>query len=429
MTVIFELGRRGELPPEEIPGPRRRPLLRPRQRRQVLGGISLVVVAAIVAAVILAYNQVFSPGVPATVVSAQAGLLMQTGADVTLDGVTIGRVTSITPAGNQARIGISIDPGQVAYLPANVQAQILMPTVFGPKYLNLVLPAHPAAQRLQAGQIIEPTATATEIDTVFANLVSVLDSVDPAKLSATLGAISTALQGRGQEIGNFVVQLNTYLKEFNPALPAVGTDLATIPQVANTYTAAAPDLIKTLDNLRVTSGTIVSQQAQFDALLVDLSGFSGNAQGFLSSNEKGLVGTLATLLPTANLVAYYSPEFPCLFASINQINKISITDNINLNTAIIPGSKPYAYPSSLPVVGASGAPSCYGGPLTPATAATWPRLSFDDGTANVSGDSLSPGTLAINLFGSSGAAAASRAASSSAASSSAASSGAASRGK
>jgi phospholipid/cholesterol/gamma-HCH transport system substrate-binding protein len=409
MSVIFELDKRGELPPENVP-PARRERLSPRRRRQVLGAIALVVFAAIVVVVVLAYNQVFSPGVPATVVSAEAGLLMQPGADVTLDGVTIGRVTSITPVGNQARIGISVDPSQVGYIPTNVQAQILMPTVFGPKYLNLVVPAHPAAERMQAGQVIEPTASATEIDTVFANLVSVLDTVNPAKLSATLGAISTALQGRGQEIGSFVVQLNSYLKEFNPALPAVGKDLSTIPPVANTYTAAAPDLIKTLDNLRVTSGTIVSQQAQFDALLVDLSGFSSNAQSFLSSNGKSLENTLATLLPTDNLVSYYSPEFPCLFASINQINKISITDNINLNTAIIPGSNPYTYPSSVPVVKASGGPSCYGGPLTPATAATWPRLSFDDGTASISSNSLSYGKLALNLFGSSGASDASSAA-------------------
>ncbi|MGH3166211.1 MAG: MCE family protein, partial [Trebonia sp.] len=219
MSVIFELDKRGELPPEDVPGPRRE-RLSPRRRRQLLGATSLVVFAAIVAMVVLAYNQVFSPGVPATVVSAEAGLLMQPGADVTLDGVTIGRVTSITPAGNQARIGISIDPSQVGYIPRNVQAQILMPTVFGPKYLNLVLPAHPVLARMQAGQVIEPTATATEIDTVFATLVSVLDSVHPAKLSATLGAISTALQGRGHEIGNFIVQLNSYLKEFNPSLPA-----------------------------------------------------------------------------------------------------------------------------------------------------------------------------------------------------------------
>ena len=417
MSVIFELDKRGEQP--EVPVSRR-PRLSPRQRRQVLGAIGLLVFAAIIAGVVAAYDQVFSPGVPATVVAARAGLLMSPGADVTLDGVNVGRVTAITPDGNQAKLDISIDPSQITYIPANVQAAILQPTVFGPKYLNLIVPAHPATQRMQAGQVIEPTQVPTEIDSVFASLVSVLDSVHPAKLSATLGAISTALQGRGTEIGNFVVQLNTYLREFNPSLPTASADLATIPKVANTYTAAAPDLINTLDNLRVTSGTLVGQQAQFDAFLVDLSGFSGNAENFLSANGQSLTNTLATLLPTANVLAEYSPEFPCLFASINQINKISITDNINLNTAIIPGSEPYKYPSSLPVVGASSGPSCYGGPLTPATAASWPRLSFDDGTASVSSNSLTVGSppLAVDLFGSSGASTASKAAKSSSTSSS-----------
>jgi phospholipid/cholesterol/gamma-HCH transport system substrate-binding protein len=400
MTIIFELDQRSG--PPGSAKPRRRPLS-PRRRRQILGGVGLVVIAAIVAVVLMAYNQVFSPGVPATVLASRSGLLLTSGADVTLDGVTVGRVTSITTDGNQARIGISLDPAQTGYIPANVQASIDAPTVFGPKFLDLVPPANPVAQRVQAGQVIEPTAEPTEINTVFANLVSVLDSVHPAKLSATLGAISTALQGRGAELGTFIDQLNSYLREFNPSLPALGNDLATAPTVANTYAAAAPSLIKSLDNLRVTSGTLVGEQAQFDAFLVDLTGFSGNAQSFLASNERGLNGTLSTLLPTSGLLAEYSPEIPCLLGSFNEINKISITDNIVLNTAIVPGSKPYQYPANLPVVGAATGPSCYGGPLTPATAASWPRVTFNDGTSTFfsKNQNLTLGNppLAVQLFG------------------------------
>jgi phospholipid/cholesterol/gamma-HCH transport system substrate-binding protein len=386
-----------------------------RRHRQLLGAIGLLVVAAIIGMVILTYDQVFSPGVSATVLSPRAGLLMNTGADVTLDGVTVGRVTSITPVGDyQARLGISLDPGQVGYIPANVQAQIDAPSVFGPKFLNLVPPARPAAQHVQAGQVIEPAAVSTEIDTVFASLVSVLNSVHPAKLAATLGAISTALNGRGAQLGNFIAQLDDYLHEFNPSLPALGQDLSLAPTVANAYAAAAPDLIKTLDNLRVTSGTLVGQQAQFDAFLVDLTGFAGNARGFLADNESSLTRTLATLLPTQNLLAYYSPEFPCLFASAEQINEISITDSIVLNTATVPGSSPYHNPSNLPEVRAASGPGCYGGPLTKAAAAKWGRMDFNDGTANFfsRNESLALGNppLAVQLFGPSAASAATAAA-------------------
>src|SRR5262249_60675057 len=131
------------------------------------------------------------------------------------------------------------------------------------------------AQHVEAGEVIEPAQVFTEVDTVFSNLVSVLNSVHPARLAATLGALATALNGRGAQLGNFIGQLDTYLHEFNPSLPALGDDLATLPTVSNAYAAAAPDLIKTLDNLRVTSGTLVGEQAQFDAFLVDLTGFAG----------------------------------------------------------------------------------------------------------------------------------------------------------
>jgi phospholipid/cholesterol/gamma-HCH transport system substrate-binding protein len=412
MTVLFDMGKRDELP--QADKPRRRPM-RPRQRRQLLGAIGMLVVLAIIGMVILAYDQVFSPSVSATVMSPRAGLLMNTGADVTLDGVTVGRVTSITPVGDsQARLGIALDPSQVGYIPGNVQAQIDAPSVFGPKFLNLVPPAQPDSQHVQAGQVIEPAAVSTEIDTVFGNLVSVLNSVHPAKLSATLGAISTALNGRGAQLGNFIGQLDSYLREFNPSLPALGNDLATVPTVANTYAAAAPDLLKTLGNLKVTSGTLVGQQAQFDAFLVDLTGFAGNSQSFLADNESSLTRTLSTLLPTQNLLAYYSPEFPCLFASAEQINKISKTDNIILNTALVPGSSTYSNPGNLPVVGATNGPSCYGGPLTTADQASkWGRVNFNDGTGNYfsksNGLSLGNLSLAQQLFGPSAASSATKA--------------------
>ena len=387
-------------PPDET---QRRGLLSDRGRRQLLGAIGLVMVAAIIAGVVLAYEQAFTPAVDATVIADRSGLLMYNGADVTLDGVTVGRVTSITPAGGQSKLGIALDPGQVAHIPANVQASITAPTVFGPKYIDLVTPAHPAAARVQAGQVIQPTAVATEVNTLFASLVSLLGSVHPAKVSATLGAISTALQGRGKELGDFIAELNSYLREFNPDLPALSADLGTAPKVLRTYAAAAPALVKTLDNLRVTSGTLASQQAQFDAFLLDISGFAGNTRSFLAENESGLAGTLATLAPVTALAAEYSPEFPCLFASVEQQVKMTKSSKIVLHSTVLPGQQGYQYPRDLPEVKAASGPSCYGGPLTPAEAAHYPLINFNDGTGSYAShsDSLSPGSppLAVQLFG------------------------------
>jgi phospholipid/cholesterol/gamma-HCH transport system substrate-binding protein len=266
-------------------------------------------------------------------------------------------------------------------------------------------PAQPDAQRLQAGSVIEPARVSTEIDTVFASLASVLNSVHPAKIAATLGAISTALNGQGTSVGHFIVQLNSYLRQFNPSLPVLGRDFALAPSVASAYASAAPDLIATLDNLRVTSGTLTSDQAQFDAFLVNLSGFAGTTQNFLASNETGLTRTLATLLPTTQLLADYSPEIPCTLAGMEQINAMDNSNEIQLNTSIVPGHEPYTNPNNLPQIGATNGPSCYGGPLTRADAGSWHGMTFNDGTNGAtadSGGSLALGNppLAIQLFGS-----------------------------
>lgn len=408
---VLETDKRGGRPKANMPKPTRRPM-NPRTRRQLLGAIGLLAVLAIIGGVIMAYEQVFTPGVSATVLSPRAGLLMEKGADVTLDGVTVGRVTSIDPVGSdQARVGISIQPGQQQYIPANVTASIDAPSVFGPKFVNLTAPKQASSQVIQAGQVINQVQVSPEIDTVFSNLVGVLNSVHPAKVAATLGAISTAMNGQGANLGNFIGQFNSYLQQFNPSLPALGNDLAVAPSVANAWSVATPNMLKTLDNLRVTSGTLTSQQAQFDAFLVNLSGFAGNSQSFLSNNEAGLTKTLSTLLPTTQLLDSYSPEISCMAASAEQINKLTTVNKFMLNSAIVPGAKEYSNPSNLPVVNAKSAASCYGGPLNKQTAKTWGHMSFDDGSQGIvsNSSSVQPGQLGPLLFGSNAAAASSAA--------------------
>ena len=44
-----------------------------------------------------------------------------------------------------------------------------------------------------------------EVNTVFEQLTSLLSTIEPAKLNETLGAIASALNGRGEKIGQTLV--------------------------------------------------------------------------------------------------------------------------------------------------------------------------------------------------------------------------------
>jgi len=209
--------------------------------------------------------------------------------------------------------------------------------------------------------------------------------VDVAKLSSALGALSTSLQGRGDKLGAVLVRFNDYLRGFNPSLPALSADLASGADVLDNYTAVAPDLVRTLDNAAVTSTTVTDRRKEIPALLGSLIALSDDGRALFRESGGPLLDALHTLRPTSELLGEYSPMFPCLFASFDQI-RIQLEHaigyhypGIHLYTQVLPGAEGYRFPRDLPRLPTTPtAPSCYGGPLPPDRSPS-PHVAFDDG--------------------------------------------------
>ena len=81
--------------------------------------------------------------------------------------------------------------------------------MFGAKFVELVEPPEPSSQPLAKGQQLDARHVTVEINTVFQQLTSVLKAVDPVKLNETLGAISGALNGRGEKLGQTVIDFSS----------------------------------------------------------------------------------------------------------------------------------------------------------------------------------------------------------------------------
>ena len=88
-----------------------------------------------------------------------------------------------------------------------------------------------------------------EINTVFQQLVQVLDKIDPVKLNQTLGAIATAFNGRGEKIGQTLSDFNAFLAKIEPSLPNLSHDIEAAVPTLNAYADAAPDLITTVESI------------------------------------------------------------------------------------------------------------------------------------------------------------------------------------
>src|SRR6185436_13122278 len=122
----------------------------------------------------------------------------------------VGEVLEFDTVSSGAELTLGIFPSELDSIPANVTGAIVPKTLFGEKYVSLVVPKDPSPEPLRAGATITRTQVPVEVQKVLADLYPLLRTVQPADINLTLNAISTALEGRGEALGRDLVTVDRY---------------------------------------------------------------------------------------------------------------------------------------------------------------------------------------------------------------------------
>jgi phospholipid/cholesterol/gamma-HCH transport system substrate-binding protein len=185
-----------------------------------------------------------------------------------------------------------------------------------------VVPKNPSAQPLRPGSTIARTQVPVEVQKVLADLYPLLRTVQPADINYTLNAISTALEGRGDQLGQDVVTVDHYLKRINPQIPQIVQDLRLTTTVSNTYADVTPEIAQILRNTIKTTGTLEDRHQQLQTLFTDVSSFSTTARDFLKQNGDNIIRLGQVSRPQAEMLARYAPEYPCLLGGLVHASKL-----------------------------------------------------------------------------------------------------------
>ncbi len=379
-----------------------------RHHTQILGAIGLALIVAVSAFLIATYQRAFADVVNVTVETDRGGLLLDTGARVRMSGVAVGEVRSTELAEDgRVKVAVAIEADKAEMVPADVVASIRATTVFGAKFVDLRAPeGGSAAEAIGDGDVIEASDVTVEVNDVFAHGLDVLKAVQPAKLNSTLTAASTALDGRGDRVGQFFTDWDRYLAALEPHLGSLETDLTAAPGVLGTYADVAPQLIDAGDNFATTSETLTANQAELDALLVGTVKGADAASVLMRALERPLLAFNAQWLPVTGLGAEYAPVLGCIIKSVN--NHVHIYDKVFASdpdddnflyarSGFLPSIEPYTLEKNRPKLTTGVGPVCY----REATKQdpTLPHVNFDDGTAGIySADEPGPVGLAEDPF-------------------------------
>ncbi|MGW3187426.1 MCE family protein [Streptomyces ardesiacus] len=366
--------------------------------RHRLAGVMFVLVPCLLIWLAVAvYDKKFTDSDPVVVETGSAGNQMHPGAEVKLRGVVVGEVRAVDSTGDGARLTLAMKPGALDDVPSDVRAQMLPTTLFGERFVALVPPADPSPEPLAAGAVVpqDRSANAIELQQVLDNVLPMLTAVQPQKLSATLSAVSQALEGRGKRLGDTLTLLDEHLAEFNPSLPALNRDLKELVKVSHVYADAAPDILTALTDFTTTSGTLAEQEAQLASTLGATTRTAEDVTAFLRKNRDNIIRLGDTSRPTLELLAEYSAAFPCTLRTLAEfvpamdqaLGKGTDRPGIHVDVTSVASRGAYRPGRDTPAYDAGGGPRCpavpYLGTLPrPSVRAATPAAEQDLGPAN-----------------------------------------------
>lgn len=338
-------------------------------RRRLQGVAFLAVLVLLLGLAVAQYNKAFADVAHVTLKTDTAGNQLQADSDVKVRGVIVGSVRDIKASVRGATIDLAIDPQYLPQIPADVSARLLPKTLFGERYVSLVVPDHPEGKTLADGDVIpqDRSKDAIELQKVIDDTLPLLQAVRPQDLAYTLSAMATALRGKGNALGQNLVDTGQYIGQINTVLPQFEHDISALADFSDTYNSAADDLLAVLDNLSVTNKTIVDQKEQLRRTFTVTASSSDTLTNFLTTNEQSLISLAQTSKPVLGVFAKYSPEYPCLLngltRSVGYEDKVwgtSAHPGLQLNiTVVFPPRNAYA-PGDQPQYAATSGPDCRG---------------------------------------------------------------------
>ncbi len=336
---------------------------------RVLGVAFLALLLLFVWLTYAIYDKKFVDYVPVDVRASSIGLQLNERADVKLRGMIVGEVRATEVDGDGAVLHVGLQPDMVDQIPDNVTALIVPKTLFGEKYVALQIPPDPAEQSIEADDVIEQASVPIEVEKVLDDVYPLLTAVQPRDLASTLSTLATALGGRGERIGDNLVRLDGYLQKFNPLVPQLIRDLRDLGDVADVYAEQMPELARLLENAVVTANTLTGEEDEINRFLNDVRLLSNTTREFLEANGATITEVARTSVPVLDLLAEYSPGFPCLMQGlVNWLPRVEEQFRghiVHINLELLPDQPEGYTPADDPEYGTGLGPQCLTLPDSP----------------------------------------------------------------
>lgn len=235
-------------------------------------GVAATIVAAVVAVSLLALWPSNQPKQLTAYFTSATGLYK--GDRVTILGVPVGQVTSITPQAGRVKVQMTYDHD--VQVPAGAKAAIMTPTLVTTRTIQLT-PRYTGGPALADGGSIPMARTAVPVEW--------------AQIEQELNNFTTELGPKGQSSGALNRLLHTSAANLQGQGTSMHNTLTALSQVTQTLADNKGNLFSTIDNLQTFVQVLADSNTQVNQFNSELTSVSG----VLADNRQQLGAALSTL--------------------------------------------------------------------------------------------------------------------------------------
>ncbi|MCP2178073.1 MCE family protein [Williamsia maris] len=253
-----------------------------------------------------------------------------TNAEVTYQGVAIGRVGQLHLASNGVRVELMLDSDSPR-VPTTAQAVVANRSAIGEQFVDL-RPATVTGPYLHAGSVITDTTVPIPVEDVVSSAITLSDSIPVDDLHTVVTELGNAFDGRGENLRSLVNSLSKLAASGHDNLPATISLLRNADTVLGTQadqSDAILDWSKSLGLITtqlassdpsirrlLTSGT--ASATQISALLTRSGGDATTVVRNLATDVRNMKGTFYGVSPALSMLSLvsaashstiYSPRF------------------------------------------------------------------------------------------------------------------------
>lgn len=287
------------------------------------------------------------------------------GSEVRLMGVPIGKVTSVTPRGDQVRIVMEYD--EKYQLAADARAVIVSPSVVADRFVQLTAPYDGTGRPLADGAVlaVSQTRVPVELDRVFRTAHDLLDALGPrgandnGSVNRFLEVAAEGLGGNGAELGRMIEKLSGAAGTLGAGSDDFFGAVAALEKLTGTLAADDPQVRTFNTRMEQVLGVLAEDRDSLGQVLTELAGTFRVVQDFvkqnralLTENVTGLVGVTDALVDEKealeqvirrvpvgldNLNRAWDPKMQAVRSRTNELELLKNIDGLLCDTLVSNG--------------------------------------------------------------------------------------------